>query len=205
MISVLSNIQDDICNYADAISGITGTDVEIIDESLMRIAGTGKYRHMLNENVAKNGYIYHHVLQVRETVLIKNPGEHPLCQLCEKHHYCSEMLDLNAPIFLNNRVIGVIGIICSTQAQRDTLLSQIDKFVTFIEQIAVMISSKVFECLERLRAQETLGAFRRLIDAMDRGVVAIDGKGLIWHANHSADRILNREVQGLPLTIETTG
>lgn len=58
---------------------------------------------------------------------------------------------------------------------------------------------------ERLRAQETLGAFRRLIDAMDRGVVAIDGKGLIWHANHSADRILNREVQGLPLTIETTG
>lgn len=48
MISVLSNIQDDICNYADAISGITGTDVEIIDESLMRIAGTGKYRHMLN-------------------------------------------------------------------------------------------------------------------------------------------------------------
>ena len=40
MISVLSNIQDDICNYADAISGITGTDVEIIDESLMRIAGT---------------------------------------------------------------------------------------------------------------------------------------------------------------------
>jgi hypothetical protein len=71
----------------------------------------------------------------------------------------------------------VIGIICSTQAQRDTLLSQIDKFVTFIEQIAVMISSKVFECLERLRAQETLGAFRRLIDAMDRGVVAIDGNG----------------------------
>jgi PAS domain-containing protein len=99
----------------------------------------------------------------------------------------------------------VIGIICSTQAQRDTLLSQIDKFVTFIEQIAVMISSKVFECLERLRAQETLGAFRRLIDAMDRGVVAIDGNGRIWHANHSADRILNRDVQGLPLTIETTG
>jgi PAS domain-containing protein len=46
--------------------------------------------------------------------------------------------------------------------------------------------------LERLRAQETLGAFRRLIDAMDRGVVAIDGNP-IWHANHSADRILNRE------------
>ena len=30
-----------------------GTDVEIIDESLMRIAGTGKYRHTLNENRQK--------------------------------------------------------------------------------------------------------------------------------------------------------
>lgn len=85
------------------------------------------------------------------------------------------------------------------------LLGQIDKFITFIEQIAVMISSKVFECLERLRAQETLGAFRRLIDAMDRGVVAIDGNGLIWHANPSADRILNHDLKGLALTIETTG
>ncbi|GKX53315.1 sigma-54 interaction domain-containing protein [Budvicia aquatica] len=205
MISVLSNIQDDICNYADAISGITGTDVEIIDESLMRIAGTGKYRHMLNQNVSKNGYIYRHVLRVQETVLIKNPGENALCQHCEKHLYCSEMLDLNAPIFLNNRVIGVIGIICSTEEQRNTLLSQIDKFVTFIEQIAVMISSKVFECLERLRAQETLGAFRRLIDAMDRGVVAIDGNNRVWHANVSAARLFNREVIGCSLSIETTG
>ena len=205
MISVLRNIQDDICNYADAISGIIGTDVEIIDESLMRIAGTGQYRYMLNESVVKNGYIYRHVLQVRKTVLITNPGEHPLCQLCEKNHYCSEMLDLNTPIFLNERVIGVIGIICSTQTQRKILLNQIDKFITFIEQIAAMISSKVFECLERLRAQETLSTFRRLIDAMDRGVVAIDGKGRIWHANNSADRILNRKVQGITLTIETTG
>ncbi|HAX5209474.1 TPA: signal transduction protein [Escherichia coli] len=205
MISVLRNIQDDLCTYADAISGITGTDVEIIDESLMRIAGTGKYRNMLNENVNKHGYIYRHVLQVRETVLIKNPGEHPLCQLCEKHNHCQEMLDLNAPIFLNDRVIGVIGIICSTQTQREILLNQIDKFITFIKQIAVMISSKVFECLERLRAQETLVAFRRLIDAMDCGVVAIDSKGCTWHANHSAERILNREIQGLLLTIDTTG
>ena len=205
MISVLSNIQDDICNYADAISGITGTDVEIIDESLVRIAGTGKYRHMLNQNVAKNGYIYRHVLQVQKTVLIENPGENVLCRSCEKHLYCSEVLDLNAPIFLNDRVIGVIGIICSSIEQRQTLLNQIDKFITFIEQIAEMISSKVFECLERLRAQETLGAFRRLIDAMDRGVVAIDGKNRIWHANLSAERLFNREVVGHALEIEMTG
>ncbi|HGP2816292.1 TPA: sigma-54 interaction domain-containing protein [Salmonella enterica] len=205
MISVLSNIQDDICNYAEAISGITGTDVEIVDESLVRIAGTGRYQHILNQNVAKNGYIYRHVLQACETVIIKEPGEHPLCQCCEKYHNCPEKLELNTPILLNKRVIGVIGIICSTSEQRSVLLNQVDKFVTFIEQIAILISGKVFECLERLRVQETLSTFRHLIDAIDRGVVAIDDKGIVWHANISANRILEREVLGLPLTVETTG
>lgn len=207
MFSILSNIQDDICKYADAISGITDTDVEIIDENMIRIAGTGEYRHLLNKNIAENGYIYRHVMNSQKTVVIENPGENELCKECEKRIYCSEMLDINAPIFLNNRVIGVIGIICSSQKQRDTLLGQLDKFVKFIEQIAELISSKAFECIERLRAEETLGAFRQLIGAMDRGVIAIDSQNTIWHANVSAMRIFNQEnsLIGEKLQIETTG
>lgn len=205
MTSILSTIQNEICHYAEAISGVTGTDVEIIDEYLIRIAGTGYYKHMLNQNVSRNGYIYRHVLRVQETVLIKDPGENNLCHLCENRENCTEELDLNAPIFLNGKVIGVIGIICSTKQQRAVLLQQLNKFITFIEQIAEMISSKVFECLERLRAQESLHAFRRLIDAMDRGVIAIDSQQKIWHTNLSASRFFNKDIIGLSLSFELTG
>ncbi|MBO1928713.1 hypothetical protein J4731_02915 [Providencia rettgeri] len=86
MTSILSTIQNEICHYAEAISGVTGTDVEIIDEYLIRIAGTGYYKHMLNQNVSRNGYIYRHVLRVQETVLIKDPGENNLCHLCENRN-----------------------------------------------------------------------------------------------------------------------
>ena len=205
MRSLLSTLQDEISKYTDAIAGITGTDVEIIDSNLMRIAGTGRYRYMLNQDVSNNGHIYRHVLQVQKTILIEDPKENTLCQLCQNRLTCTEELDLNAPIFLNNQVIGVIGIICSNREQKMFLMQQKQAFISFIEQFSQMISSRVFECLERLREQERFGTFKNLIDVMDRGVIAIDSEGKIWHANLSALRFFDCELIGLSLDIEMTG
>jgi transcriptional regulator with PAS, ATPase and Fis domain len=191
--------------YTDAIAGITGTDVEIIDNNLIRIAGTGRYRYMLNQDVSNNGHIYRHVLQVQKTILIEDPKENSLCQLCQNRLTCTEELDLNAPIFLNNQVIGVIGIICSNREQKMFLMKQKQAFITFIEQFSGMISSRIFECLERLREQERFGTFRNLIDVMDRGVIAIDSQGKIWHANLSALRFFDCELIGQSLDIDMTG
>ncbi|CRL64101.1 sigma-54 interaction domain-containing protein [Proteus penneri] len=205
MHSLLSTLQDEISKYTDAIAGITGTDVEIIDNNLIRIAGTGRYRYMLNQDVSNNGHIYRHVLQVQKTILIEDPKENSLCQLCQNRLTCTEELDLNAPIFLNNQVIGVIGIICSNREQKMFLMKQKQAFITFIEQFSEMISSRVFECLERLREQERFGTFRNLIDVMDRGVIAIDSQGKIWHANLSALRFFDCELIGQSLDIKMTG
>ena len=205
MHSLLSTLQDEMSKYTDAIAGITGTDVEIIDNNLIRIAGTGRYRYMLNQDVSNNGHIYRHVLQVQKTILIEDPKENSLCQLCQNRLTCTEELDLNAPIFLNNQVIGVIGIICSNREQKMFLMKQKQAFITFIEQFSGMISSRIFECLERLREQERFGTFRNLIDVMDRGVIAIDSQGKIWHANLSALRFFDCELIGQSLDIDMTG
>ncbi|MEQ5178235.1 sigma-54 interaction domain-containing protein [Proteus genomosp. 6] len=205
MHSLLSTLQDEISKYTDAIAGITGTDVEIIDNNLIRIAGTGRYRYMLNQDVSSNGHIYRHVLQVQKTILIEDPKENSLCQLCQNRLTCTEELDLNAPIFLNNQVIGVIGIICSNREQKMFLMKQKQAFITFIEQFSEMISSRIFECLERLREQERFGTFRNLIDVMDRGVIAIDSQNKIWHANLSALRFFDCELIGQSLDIDMTG
>ena len=205
--SVLANIQQDICKYADAISGITGTDVEIVDEFLIRVAGSGEYRHLLNVDISAQGYIYRHTMSSSKTILIENPGQSPVCAHCEKRLSCRELLDLSAPIFFAGRVIGVIGIICSTPVQREVLLGQIEKFISFIEQIADLIAGKVYEYVERQRTQEMAQAFRKLIEVMDRGVIAVDKDGVIWHANLSAARMLDceRGVTGKKISVEMTG
>ncbi|GHU05762.1 ATPase AAA [Betaproteobacteria bacterium] len=207
MPSVLANIQNEICKYAEAIGGITGTDVEIVDEFLMRVAGSGVYRDMLNEDITENGYIYRHTMQANKTILIENPGENSVCGHCSKRFSCREVLDLSTPIIFGQRVIGAIGIICSTQAQREVLLGQIEKFITFIEQIADLIAGKVFVHLEHQREQEVADALRKLIEVIDRGVIAVDKQGLIRHANLSAARMfeLERGVVGQRIAIEPTG
>ncbi len=207
MASVLASIQQDVCQYADAISGMTGTDVEIVDEFMIRVAGSGEFRHLLNENMADQGYVYRHTMLSGKTTLIDSPAESPICVHCEKRFSCTEMLDLAAPIFLDGKVIGVIGIICSTVEQRESLLAQIEKFISFIEQIALLIAGKVYEYVKRQHAQEMANAFRKLIEVMDRGVIAIDRSGTIWHANLSAARMLDCEqgITGQKITVEMTG
>lgn len=190
MQSILTHIQEDICKYAEAIKGVTSTDVEIVDEHMIRVAGTGIYRHMLNLSVANEGYIYQHSIQSKKTILVENPRENILCFSCEKRAICQEKLDLTTPIFYKERVIGVISIICLTDEQKDNLLRQFDKFINFIEKIAELISGKAFEYIEKLSAQNTIDAYHAVIEHIDKGVVAINHLNQIWQANLSAKRLL---------------
>lgn len=204
MHSLLQNLQDDISKYAEAIKGITGTDVEIVDENMIRVAGTGVYRYMLNVNVADEGHIYHHSMKSKKTVLVENPRENILCFSCTKQSFCTEKLDLTTPIFLNDHVIGVISIICLTDEQKNNIMSQFEKFINFIEQISELVSGKVFEYIERLRAQDMIGVYRAVFEYIDKGVIAVNHLQHVWHANLSANRLfgIEEDIIGKTLTID---
>ena len=207
MPSVLSLIQQDVQKYTEAIGGIIDTDVEVVDESMVRVSGTGIYRQRINENISGQGYVYIHAKQLNKTILIENPGESPVCSLCTNKLFCTEMLDLATPISLDGKVIGVIGIICSTGQQRDALLAQKEKFISFMEQIASLIAGKAYEFIERQRENDISAVFTKMIEVMNRGVVAIDDDGVIRRANQSASRILQSpdNLVGRKIRIEKTG
>ena len=207
MPSVLSLIQQDVQKYTDAIGGIIDTDVEVVDEAMVRVAGTGDFRQRINENMGGQGYVYSHAKQLNKTILIENPGESPVCSLCTNKLFCTEMLDLATPISLDGKVIGIIGIICSTEQQRDALLAQKEKFISFIEQIASLIAGKAYEYIERQRENDISAVFKKMIEVMNRGVVAIDEAGFIRRANLSAARILQSTdaLIGRKIAIEKTG
>ena len=47
----LKDISKVVNRYAKVISSIVNIDVEIVDENLIRIAGTGLYSNKLNESI----------------------------------------------------------------------------------------------------------------------------------------------------------
>ena len=207
MTSVLAQIQQAAQQFSEAIAGIIDCDVEVVDIGMVRVAGTGAFRQRVNENMGNQGYVYRHAMQVNRTILIEDPGQSAICALCDNKLFCEEMLDLATPISLDGAVIGVIGIICSTPPQRDHLLAGKDKYISFIEQIAQLIAGKAYEYRERQREKDTFAVFRRMIETMNNGVVALDGAGIVWHANQSAARLLQRpdDLIGRRLSIELTG
>lgn len=50
----LKDIKEDIQNIAEAMLSVLNIDVTIVDENLIRIAGTGTYLNKIGERV--NGY-----------------------------------------------------------------------------------------------------------------------------------------------------
>ena len=54
--SILMRIQETVVKYTDIVSQISGVDVEVVDDRLYRVAGTGIFSGRVNENMAAEGY-----------------------------------------------------------------------------------------------------------------------------------------------------
>ena len=74
--------QDVVQRYTDIISIIADVDVEVVDEHLVRIAGTGLFADVVNKDMSGEGYVYRKVLATGERSVIYQPGEEIICRDC---------------------------------------------------------------------------------------------------------------------------
>jgi len=189
--SILQEIQDAVIQYAKVIAHVIRVDVEIVDTNLFRIAGTGIYDRSLNEDMSQEGFVYKHVLATGKSQFIEEPGKHELCGVCPKQGCCEEKLELCTPITLGEEIIGVIGLICFEDAQKQQLLQDLSFYQLFMEQIADFISVKAYERQESERNQHMMEILLQVIDNVDKGVLVLDGSSKIVQINDSARKQLH--------------
>lgn len=206
MQTILKEIQDTVIQYAEIIAKMIKVDVEIVDSSLLRIAGTGSYHDAINANIEGEGSVYKEVLNTGKAQIIQNPGYHLLCHNCPKQLICVEKFEICTPILLEQETIGVIGLICFTEEQKQHLLAGFDIFCDFLNQIASFISAKAGEVREKRQILQITGLLQQVMENMDNGVIIIDGRGQIIQANSSAIKQLFLSKEKLPsISIESTG
>ncbi|GMB00555.1 sigma-54-dependent Fis family transcriptional regulator [Pelosinus sp. IPA-1] len=184
--TILQEIQDVVIQYGKVISHVIKMDVEIVDANLFRISGTGIYNNQINIDMSKEGFVYKQVLATGKTQLIEKPGEHIFCTLCPKQGRCEEKMELCTPIKLNDEIIGVIGLICFNEEQKQKLLDDIDFYQLFIMQIAEFISAKAYEQRERERDQVITTLLMHVINNVDKGVLILNQNNQIIQINNSA-------------------
>lgn len=182
--SLLKKIQSHVKEYAKVIANIVECEVEIVDDEMIRIAGTGIFESL--ENQISQGAIYKHVLLEGKSHIIENPSNHYLCRECDIKDSCQEKLEISAPIFYKEKVIGVIGLVCTSDNVKDKVLKNINSHLKFTEQISDFISGKIFEFEDAIEKKERMDILKQIINNFDKCVLVIDNLGKIIDANDNA-------------------
>ncbi|QZY54822.1 sigma-54-dependent Fis family transcriptional regulator [Crassaminicella profunda] len=189
METILKKIQDTVIKYANVISEILKVDIEIVDQNLIRIAGTGEYEKGINQSL-EDEYVYKEVLQSGKHQIIREPGKNSICQKCPKRFTCIEKFEACTPIKMEDEVIGVIGLICFHEEQREFLLSNFDTYFSFLEQIADFISAKAYEKKEIENTETMIGVLNSIMENLEEAIIVLDNNDCISHTNKNAKNIL---------------
>lgn len=191
----LKRIQRYVKQYAEVIANILQCEVEIMDENLIRIAGTGYFEKKVG--IKCEGSVYPHVFFTEESHIITNPKENELCKECAHKESCTEELEISSPIFYKGKVVGVIGLVCFNIKDRDRILENIQSYLKFTEQISDFISGKLFEVEGELEKKERVDILKKIVNTYDKGIIILDDKGNIVDINEGAKEKLRLNTEEL--------
>lgn len=204
--SQLRNVQAAVVSYAGIISKIAGVDVEVVDENLYRVAGTGMFAAGVDANMAQEGHVYRKVLETGERRVIYQPGEELVCQGCPNFLHCPEEIELAMPILAEDHPIGVIGLVGSSREQKLHILENEALFLELIEQIADFISVKAMERERDQQREALLSTLNATLGHIQQGILIL-GKGFqVTDCNRAAtEQLETPSLVGERILLEATG
>ena len=187
----LMTVKDYAQQIAEAIATVVKIDIEIADHNLVRIAGTGRYHKGVGLSMDRQGYVYQEVLRTGHQFVIETPGTHPLCAPCKARGNCSEKYEVVSPINVDGKAVGVIGLICFSDAQAKLIQENQQSYLIFLTKMAETIALK-------LKEQEFLAGLvssnhylNSIIDCLEEGLLTVDLDGNVLHYNQAAKRLFS--------------
>lgn len=192
-VSYLKKIQDTVVQYGKILSQMVNMDIVIVDSDCLRIAGTGFFEPEIDNYVGETAFVFNQVMRTKRQIVVENPGEHPLCADCPRYHCCNETYEISAPILMDDTVIGVIGMVCMTQEQKELIQPRLTLYLEFLRQIAGLVASAAKEHLESERNRALNGMLHEMVNRVSQGILVLDENNRIASANEEAGRLLKLE------------
>lgn len=206
MKSILREMRDIVKQYASIMAEVSGVDVEVVDATLYRVAGTGLFADGVDKDMSAEGYTYRQVLATGKLQVIDCPGREEICHSCPRCNHCNETIEIAMPILAGGQSIGVIGLVGFTQRQRQQILNAKSTYLALVEQIASFIAAKATERIEREQQDALLGALECTIDHMEQAVLILGQDDRVTMANESARQQLERpKLEGMQAHFRPTG
>ncbi|MGS2791269.1 sigma-54 interaction domain-containing protein [Escherichia coli] len=207
--SVLMQIQPTIQRFARMLASVLQLEVEIVDENLCRVAGTGAYGKFLGRQLSGNSRLLRHVLETKTEKVVTQSRFDPLCEGCDSKENCREKAFLGTPVILQDRCVGVISLIAVTHEQQEHISDNLREFSDYVRHISTIFVSKLLE--DQGPGDNISKIFATMIDNMDQGVLVIDDDNRIQFVNQTAlktlgvvqNNIIGKPIRFRPLTFES--
>ncbi|WP_372995234.1 sigma-54 interaction domain-containing protein [Lutispora sp.] len=181
--SRLSQIKDAVQQFAEATSAALGLDVEVVDDNLQRIAGTGHAYDLIGKFIQSRGIINRFLFKDTKKIIIDKPGACEYCQICPKYGKCIYKMAVYSSIEYRSKAIGVIGLTAMNDHQIKLIEHNKYAMLDFVDKIANLISLKVKEH-EMLKQVETYAQFMHIvIDNINKGIVILNKDHIIVDIN----------------------
>lgn len=207
--SVLMQIQPTIQRFARMLASVLQLEVEIVDENLCRVAGTGAYGKFLGRQLSGNSRLLRHVLETKTEKVVTQSRFDPLCEGCDSKENCREKAFLGTPVILQDRCVGVISLIAVTHEQQEHISDNLREFSDYVRHISTIFVSKLLE--DQGPGDNISKIFATMIDNMDQGVLVVDDENRIQFVNQTAlktlgvvqNNIIGKPIRFRPLTFES--
>ncbi|EJO0031084.1 sigma-54-dependent transcriptional regulator [Escherichia coli] len=205
--SVLMQIQPTIQRFARMLASVL--QVEIVDENLCRVAGTGAYGKFLGRQLSGNSRLLRHVLETKTEKVVTQSRFDPLCEGCDSKENCREKAFLGTPVILQDRCVGVISLIAVTHEQQEHISDNLREFSDYVRHISTIFVSKLLE--DQGPGDNISKIFATMIDNMDPGVLVVDDESRVQFVNQTAlktlgvvqNNIIGKPIRFRPLTFES--
>ncbi|HCL7078932.1 TPA: sigma-54-dependent transcriptional regulator [Escherichia coli] len=207
--SVLMQIQPTIQRFARMLASVLQLEVEIVDENLCRVAGTGAYGKFLGRQLSGNSRLLRHVLETKTEKVVTQSRFDPLCEGCDSKENCREKAFLGTPVILQDRCVGVISLIAVTHEQQEHISDNLREFSDYVRHISTIFVSKLLE--DQGPGGNISKIFATMIDNMDQGVLVVDDENRVQFVNQTAlktlgvvqNNIIGKPIRFRPLTFES--
>ncbi|ELW5319726.1 TPA: sigma-54-dependent transcriptional regulator [Escherichia coli] len=207
--SVLMQIQPTIQRFARMLASVLQLEVEIVDENLCRVAGTGAYGKFLGRQLSGNSRLLRHVLETKTEKVVTQSRFDPLCEGCDSKENCREKAFLGTPVILQDRCVGVISLIAVTHEQQEHISDNLREFSDYVRHISTIFVSKLLE--DQGPGDNISKIFAIMIDNMDQGVLVVDDESRVQFVNQTAlktlgvvqNNIIGKPIRFRPLTFES--
>lgn len=189
--SVLNGIRESVQQVAEAISIAVGVEVEIVDNKLNIVGGTGVYRSKIGQKEEggdlEGNFLYARVLRTGVTQYVadaqndKSYGRHT-----EGEINYGELAEICTPIFLDSKIIGIIGLVAFNEEQKKILSNKSGSMTVFVEKMADLLAAKADqqEMLENVEISRD--EMYTVLETAHEGIFALDRKGYVKHCNNRA-------------------